>query len=106
MRYPLLKFFFISLLEEVNPLGLLHMSTFLQAKGHAVTTVFAPLNPKEVEFGVEENRLIEDGEIHEKEASKAQASTAVSCPARALCDCDGSLWRRELLGKGNEGFGS
>jgi radical SAM superfamily enzyme YgiQ (UPF0313 family) len=65
MRYPLLKFFFISLLEEVNPLGLLHMSTFLQAKGHAVTTVFAPLNPKEAEFGVEENRLIEDGEIHE-----------------------------------------
>ena len=41
------------------------MSTFLQEKGHAVTTVFAPLNPKEAEFGVEENRLIEDGEIQE-----------------------------------------
>ena len=51
-------------------------------------------------------RSQQDGEVREKEAAKAQASTAVSCPARALCDCDGSLWRRELLGKGNEGFGA
>ncbi|GAX60414.1 Fe-S oxidoreductase [Candidatus Scalindua japonica] len=55
----------ITLLEEINPLGLLHLSTFLKDNGNQVTTAFVPLNPKEELFGIEGNRVISDHEISE-----------------------------------------
>jgi radical SAM superfamily enzyme YgiQ (UPF0313 family) len=60
-----LNILLITLLEEINPLGLLHIATQLKDNGHQVTTVFAPLNPKETLFGVEENRIIDEQEISE-----------------------------------------
>ncbi|MCR4319587.1 MAG: B12-binding domain-containing radical SAM protein [Candidatus Brocadiaceae bacterium] len=55
----------ITLLEEINPLGLLHIATYLKKHGYQVTTAFVPLNPKEKEFGMEENRMIDEQEISE-----------------------------------------
>lgn len=67
----------ISLLEEINPLGLLHISTYLKNNNYNVTTLFAPLNPKENEFGVEENRVIEKQEISEILALISRKSPSV-----------------------------
>jgi radical SAM superfamily enzyme YgiQ (UPF0313 family) len=55
----------ISFLEEINPLGLLHIATYLKQNGYQVTTAFVPLNPKEKFGGVEENRIINQQEISE-----------------------------------------
>jgi len=53
----------ITLLEEINPLGLQHIATYLKDRGQEVSVIFAPLNPKEKDFGVEENRVIADRDI-------------------------------------------
>lgn len=55
----------VTLLEEINPLGLLHLATYLKGKGNQVTTAFVPLNPKEDLFGIEGNRVINEKEISE-----------------------------------------
>lgn len=58
-----MKVMMISLLEEINPLGLLHVATYLATQGHEVATLFGVINPKEGGNRRETERVISDAEV-------------------------------------------